>query len=560
MKIKIVWLSYYPEVPRKGYWDMTMLSDIINRQVWIPVNAYEFIHCHDLSELEKGEGAIVVIPARYHHKNINRINKDLAKLEWVILMLVGDEESLFPADKISHPNIKLWLQTPVPGRYNAYRFLILGYTPDTRPMLSKYPFDLAKTQNWFFAGQITNPRREEFMKQLDQCEGGRIYGTKGFANGMPHEDYYKNMVDSKIIPCPSGPATPDSFRVAEALEAGCIPIADELTPNSSYPAGYWRYVFGQDPPFPTIKDWASLPGYMHDILIDWPANANNVGSWWMNYKRNLTYRLEDDVKSMSGFNIENDDINDLVSVVMPTSPVPSHPNMDIIDNTIKSIRHWLPRAEIFIMCDWIRKSQSAQYWCNYTEYTKRLIWRCNHEWTNILPIVFNKHTHQAAMTRDTLSKIKTPLLLFVEHDTPIVVDKPIDWRGLAKILLSGNADMIRLHYDVDIHKDHKYLMLDKEPVDYDGVPLIRTIQWSQRPHLATVSFYRRILANHFSPNARTMIEDRMYSLVEQNHRMNPKTGWYQYRLMIYAPEGNMQRSYHTDARGKDSKFEHEFIY
>ena len=36
-----------------------------------------------------------------------------------------------------------------------------------------------------------------------------------------------------MIPCPSGPATPDSFRLWEALEAGCVPIADGYAPAAA---------------------------------------------------------------------------------------------------------------------------------------------------------------------------------------------------------------------------------------------------------------------------------------------------------------------------------------
>jgi hypothetical protein len=32
-------------------------------------------------------------------------------------------------------------------------------------------------------------------------------------------------------------------------------------------------------------------------------------------------------------------------------------------------------------------------------------------------------------------------------------------------------------------------------------------------------------------------------------------GWYNWRLWIYTPEGNIKRSYHLDGRGGDPKFE-----
>jgi hypothetical protein len=179
----------------------------------------------------------------------------------------------------------------------------------------------------------------------------------------------------------------------------------------------------------------------------------------------------------------------------------------------------------------------------------------------VLPLYHEEHRHQAGMTQLALEQVRTPMILFVEHDTPIVTTREINWPGLCDVVMNGHADMVRLHYNYRIDDDHWPLMLDREPKLYDGVPLIRTYQWSQRPHLASTSFYRRILTDKFSPSATTMIEDHMYGIVQDNYLRNRDTGWNNYRLAIYVPEGgNMQRSYHTNGRGNDSKFEDEFKY
>ena len=44
------------------------------------------------------------------------------------------------------------------------------------------------------------------------------------------------MTAARSPQCPSGYATPDSFRLYEALEAGCVPLADMTAPGT-YPAG-----------------------------------------------------------------------------------------------------------------------------------------------------------------------------------------------------------------------------------------------------------------------------------------------------------------------------------
>ena len=92
-------------------------------------------------------------------------------------------------------------------------------------------------------------------------------------------------------------------------------------------------------------------------------------------------------------------------------------------------------------------------------------------------------------------------------------------------------------------------MLDRVTTSMLGVPLRRTVQWSQRPHLAGTDYYRTILADYFPQSARTMIEDRMHSVAQSEKG---------HRLALYHPEGNIKRSYHLDARGDESKFDMRF--
>ena len=559
MKIKVLWQSYYDEVPRYTYWDMTMLLDLFYGTLWDAVCSPQYENICNFDAIEPGEGAVVIIPARYHYKDVDRINADLARLPWVILMIVGDEESTFPTDKISHPNMKLWVMTPIPGRHKADHYLIHGYTPDCRTMLAKLAGD-DKSRAWFFAGQATHRRREECLAQLEKREDGYLLKTAGFAMGMGHEDYFLRMASSKVIPCPSGPATPDSFRVAEALEAGCVPMADECTPEAGYPEGYWTNVFGATPPFSIIRDWGSFGGYLKDLLNTWPDCANKVFAWWQGYKRKMAYDVIQDLSDLGVKPEAPGAFKDLVTVLISTSPIPSHPSTEIIEETIGTVRRWLPESEIIIMIDGIRDSQKSLYGKSYGEYVRRLLWKCNHQWKNILPVFYGEHHHQAAMTRQALDLVKTPMILFVEHDTPLIVDHAIDWANLFEVVLHGHVDMIRFHYDARIYDEHWPLMLDPQPVLQYGIPFIRTIQWSQRPHLASTSFYRRSLRDNFSPTALTMIEDRMHSVVQHHCADNPINGWNDYRLAIYVPEGYMQRSYHLDGRRSDSKFEDKFTY
>jgi hypothetical protein len=115
------------------------------------------------------------------------------------------------------------------------------------------------------------------------------------------------------------------------------------------------------------------------------------------------------------------------------------------------------------------------------------------------------------------------------------------------MLDEGALDVVRLHHETEIGPHHTHVMLDTEPVD-GPVPYVRTYQWSQRPHVAPVGWYRAMLQRHFAPEARTMIEDVMHGVVASAWLDFGVAGWSRFRVGMYTPEGNIQRSLHLDSR------------
>jgi hypothetical protein len=183
----------------------------------------------------------------------------------------------------------------------------------------------------------------------------------------------------------------------------------------------------------------------------------------------------------------------------------------MVEQTIRDIRANLPDCEIIIMLDRIRPEQEDRRGA-YEEYKRRLLWLAHHTWHNVLPIIFDEHMHQAAMTREALNQVATPTIFFVEHDAPITPDHDFDWQTLTDAIMQGDANIIRFHNEAGVLPEHEYLMLG--PVEQitgktsaPDVPVRKTMQWSQRPHLASTAFYRQMIKNYFNPKSRTMIED-----------------------------------------------------
>lgn len=542
--IPVLWLDARPLC-----WDQAMLdmafagswptgyrfrNEIIERTA----EAATFARVHGI------DGAVVVIPARHHVDDIDAINDLLAELDWVLVILTSDEERVFPVEKLEHPNMRVWVQTPhVDDR--ADWVLPVGWPPHLPGLLRN--IDYPDRDGWFFSGQVNNRRRKECVETLRGLAGGRLVETPGFTQGLPHDEYAAGLAHAKIVPCPSGPETVDTFRVWEALEAGCVPVVDCNTPAGDG-SWYWS-LLAPGSEVPWIRSWTDLPDLVDLIEEGWPANVNRLSAWWQGYKRRLSQRLRDTVRELSGVDPEPGP----VTVLIPTSPIAAHPDTSIIETTVASVRFWLPDAEILIMCDGIRPEQE-HYRQRYEQYLNRLLWLTGTKWDRVLPVLHDEHLHQAELTRRVLDMVETPLVLFVEHDSPLVTDCPIDWPALTAAALSGEADVIRLHHEALVLPDHEHLMLDREPRDIEGAPLLRTVQWSQRPHLAGSGFYRRILAEDFPEGHIGMIEDRMHSVVESEWRQFGLAGWHRYRLWMYSPEGQIKRSYTLDGRGEDEKW------
>lgn len=561
MKVNVIWQSYNSETPSRGYWDQGLLEHLFDKRIWDPANAHEFVHYEGFNSFDFPPiGAVVVLPARSQAEYINELNRDIAPLSWVIVILTGDEEAVFPADQILHPRKMVYVMTPSFSKHRTVdRFLGDGWPPDAPDLIkaAKKEGD-ERPLDWSFAGQITHERRQQCATALksilqDENYQGRLVETQGFTQGLPHDEYYRLMASSKIVLCPSGPETPDTFRFYEALEAGCLPIVDDKTPKDKEKTEYWQKLFATDDlPFPVITDWRKLKGIMVNYIDRFPRVNSRVFAWWQLYKRQLAYNLQEDINYLSMVQPAPATIKDKITVLIPTSPIPSHPSTRIIDETIASVRAQLPLCEILIMIDGVRPEQEERA-ADYDEYVKKLLWKTNNEWENVAPVLFDSHRHQAGMTRETLAMVKTPLILFVEHDTPIC--ETIEWEGLTETIMKGDANVIRLHHEAKILEEHSYLMIDMEPEIINGVPLVRTAQWSQRPHLASTHFYKEILEKYFAPNARTMIEDVIHSPVGEAFHIRGKNGWNEFKVMIYAPPGDMKRSYHLDGRENDPKYE-----
>lgn len=529
-------------------WDQNLLNLLLDNKIFD--TGFDF----EPSET-KSNGAVFVIPGAHCSGDEKLFEATFNAYDWVLAIKTSDEEDLFDWKSIKHPNIKWWIQTPRTDRdYGNARLFGVGY-PEHFNNMQEVPV-IKTIVELFLSAQDTHERRHQAFSALESMSDKQVFlnKTEGFTQGISKEAYAAYMLRANIAPAPSGVISPDSFRLYEALESHTVPVADDISPNYNS-EGYWRKVY-PDAPFPILKNWEDLPGYTKDIENGGLELSNRITAWWINKKREMATWLTEDVKELSGLRplFKSD-----TTVLIPVSPIKSHPSTAILEETIKSVRHNLPDSEIILMFDGVRPEQEGRR-ADYELFIRNMLWKANHEYKNILPVIFNVHQHQTGMTRAVLDMIRTPLLLFVEQDTPLVIDEPIEWNVCTQnILVPGNADVIRFHHEGVIPKDHEHMIHGYLP---QSTMFLRTSQWSQRPHLSTVAFYRRILDTCFTPESKSFIEDKMHGVCDEAYRRDGLLGWQNYRVVIYAPQDftNIKRSYHTDGRAGEAKYDDTQVF
>jgi hypothetical protein len=500
--MNVIWLSLNPELKPRGMWDQTLLEFIFK---------YAEHHTEIHEDLES---AIVIIPGAYQQHLVNEINAELAKLKSCKVIITSDEENLFPIDDLSHPDMKIYATYPNDKYTSNIHWLPIG---PARINANSIP---TKDLIWAYAGQVNHESRRQLVEALKTLNTkGELIETGGFSQGLPRDEYYELMNRTVLAPAPRGVVSTDSFRLYEAMEAGAIPVTEDRP--------FWDKLF-EEYPFPVVESWQDIAQVELSTY-----RANQIQAWWQRKKLDI----------QDEFIPQGD-----VTVIMPTSPIKSHPSTEKIDEVIKSVRYHMPDARIIVTFDGVRPEQN-HLTANYIEYIRRFLAKHNNE--NIYPIIMDEYTHQVGMAREALKHVKTPVIFYAEHDISLYPES-LEWEAGTQAIKDGKLDMLRYHFEVAIPEVHKHMMIDETPIDL-GVPVIRTFQWSQRPHLASADWYRKILTENFTENAKCFIEDYLHGSVDESYKHTKD--WNLFRIAIYNPEGSIKRAYHLDGREGADKYD-----
>ena len=186
-------------------WDFGFVKEAFDR------NKITYEEVTSLPEVNK---AFVVI-CGYENKGLTEeVAKELRKVNKVVLFVTADERGMFRADKIKHPNIHIWIQSPYPRRHDQFNKMPIGCPSHMKDNLPEYT---SKKNDVFFSGQITHDRRKQLAEIMPKVPNALFNPTPGFTQGYEAKEYYQHILESKITPSPAGTSTIDSFRFYESL-------------------------------------------------------------------------------------------------------------------------------------------------------------------------------------------------------------------------------------------------------------------------------------------------------------------------------------------------------
>jgi hypothetical protein len=217
-------------------------------------------------------------------------------------------------------------------------------------------------------------------------------------------------------------------------------------------------------------------------------------------------------------------LDDQVTIIIPTSAIPRHPDTGLLERCVASIRRYFPVAHCTIMADGIRP-QVANRREQYTEYLKKLAALVNEgKLGNTKLSVYANHSQQAIMTRNVIHHhVMTPLILFVEHDAILRSEPPLKFEVIFDLLLQKQANLVRFYNWKDIWHEHEYLM--RGELTHAGVRFVKTVQYSQWPLVSRTDYHQELL-RRIPPYQVTMIEPAVYYPVANG-------AWEDNKILIY---------------------------
>jgi len=133
-----------------------------------------------------------------------------------------------------------------------------------------------------------------FAKVAPSCRTDlHLLSSTGFSSGYKVGPYSAVMEESVFAPCPAG-NSPETIRLYDALESGCIPISlDHVFIKS--PSALAEFGL---PPFSILATWDELPKFLEKMKQKMMTNPSEIQQmqddcivWWESYKKHIAQKI-----------------------------------------------------------------------------------------------------------------------------------------------------------------------------------------------------------------------------------------------------------------------------
>ena len=255
----------------------------VNSYPWILnlLSKLEIEIINDTQNLDENESLIIVdhmisTKESFYFDLSNKVKK-------IFLIHLGDEGGAEKKDLVYSLCEHIWrtFSLPMFKNFKNVTSIPIGYKCD--PIKDNINI-LKRNYKWSFLGTTHGSSRYDLLNKHKNITPNFINLTENFSGkkSMDTNDYYKILNNSIFAPIPHGYFHPETYRLYEALEAGCIPIIenpfqffDNFLPNN---------------PLPSVNSWEDSSTIIKKYLEnkkDIEILRNKINDWWTQHKENL---------------------------------------------------------------------------------------------------------------------------------------------------------------------------------------------------------------------------------------------------------------------------------
>ena len=206
----------------------------------------------------------------------------------IFLLHLGDESGEYDLSTVYENCNHIW-RTFCSNKYfenNKVKCIPIGYKSGVSNKQKNN-----RKYKWAFTGTPHKSSRHDLLFQFSDIEPFFCHKTQKFDQKIISVDEMSEVLSlTEFIPCPNGFFHPETYRVYEALECGCIPIVEKAYK-------YYDRLFPTNP-FLKVDMWAEakpiIKGWENDQI---KLKRDECRIWWSNLKNELQKSIKDKVIS-----------------------------------------------------------------------------------------------------------------------------------------------------------------------------------------------------------------------------------------------------------------------